>query len=67
MQREDNDFSRHLKFSDRDTGSVSNRSLLANAFEGMAQNDIERNKIQEYKGKIDLINAEEKKLQDLNK
>ena len=54
------------KFSDRDTESVSNRSLLANAFEGVAQNDIERQKIQEYRGKIDLINAEERKLADLN-
>ena len=53
-------------YQDRDTESVSNRSLLANAFEGLAQNDIERNKIQEYKGKIDLINSEERKLQELN-
>ena len=53
-------------YSERDTESVSNRSLLANAFEGMAQNDIERNKIQEYKSKIDLIEAEERKLQELN-
>ena len=53
-------------YSDRDTESISNRSLLANAFEGMAQNDIERNKIQEYKSKIDLIEAEERKLQELN-
>ena len=54
------------RYSDRDTESVSNRSLLANAFEGVAQNDIERNKIQEYKSKIDLINSEEQKLRELN-
>jgi len=66
MTRKGNEFSKFLKFSDRDTDSVSNRSLLANAFEGLAQNEIERNKIQEYKGKIDLINAEEKKLSELN-
>lgn len=53
-------------YQDRADESVSNRSLLANAFEGLAQNDIEKNKIQEYKGKIDLINAEEKKLSELN-
>ena len=53
-------------FSDRDTDSVSNRSLLANAFEGVAKNGIEKQKIQEYKGKISLIEAEERKLQDLN-
>ena len=53
-------------YSDRDTESVSNRSLLANALEGATKNDIEKQKIQEYKGKIDLINAEEQKLQKLN-
>ena len=55
-----------VKYSDRDADSVSNRSLLANAFEGVAQNDIEKQKIQEYKGKISLINAEEQKLSELN-
>ena len=58
-------YNKTLRFSDRDTESVSNRSLLANAFEGVAQNDIERNKIQEYREKIDLINAEERKLSEL--
>ena len=53
-------------YSDRDVDSVSNRSLLANAFESVAQNDIERQKIQEYKGKISLINSEERKLSELN-
>jgi hypothetical protein len=53
-------------YSDRDTDSVSNRSLLANAFEGVAQNDAEKNKIREYRGKIDLIEAEERKLGELN-
>ena len=53
-------------YSERDTESVSNRSLLANAFEGVAQNDIERNKIQEYKNKISLIESEERILTDLN-
>ena len=53
-------------YQDRPDDSVSNRSLLANAFEGVAQNDIERQKVQEYKGKISLINSEERKLQKLN-
>ena len=56
-----------IRYSDRDTESVSNRSLLANALESVAKNDIERKKIQEYKEKIGLINAEEKKLRELNK
>ena len=53
-------------FQDRTEDSVSNRSLLANAFEGVAQNEIEKNKIQEYKEKISLINSEEQKLSELN-
>ena len=56
-----------IKRSDRDTESVSNRSLLANAMEALAQNEIERNKIREYRGKIDRINAEEQKLQKMNR
>ena len=55
-----------VKYSDRDTDSVSNRSLLANALESVAKNDIERKRLQEYKEKIGLINAEEKKLRELN-
>ena len=54
------------KNSDRDPDSVSNRSLLANALESAAQNDIERNKLAQYKQKIDLINAEEARLHDIN-
>lgn len=53
-------------FSDRDIESVSNRSLLANAFEGAAQTDMEKQKIQEYRGKIDLMNGQEQKLRKLN-
>ena len=45
---------------------TSPRALLANAFEGLAQNDSERNKIQEYKEKVELINAEEQKLREIN-
>ena len=45
---------------------TSPRSLLANAFEGLAKDDIEKNKIREYKEKVELINAEEQKLRELN-
>ena len=55
-----------VKMSERDTESFSNRSLLANALESLLQNEIERNKIQEYKDKIGLIDAEERKLRELN-
>ena len=50
------------KFSERDPDSVSNRSLLANALESAAQNDIEKNKLAQYKQKIELIESEEAKL-----
>ena len=52
-------------YSERDTESVSNRSLLANALEGAAKNEIELNRLQEYKSKISLIEAEERKLGEL--
>ena len=42
------------QYCDRDADSVSNRSLLANALESVAQNDIERNKLEQYKQKIEL-------------
>ena len=55
-----------VNFSTRsNTDSVSNRSLLANALETTAQNDIERARITEYKAKIDKMNAEEEKLHEL--
>ncbi|MBQ2396426.1 MAG: hypothetical protein II304_05215 [Bacteroidales bacterium] len=54
-------------YSERDPNATSNRSLLANALENAATNDIEKNKLQQYKEKIDFINAEERKLADLNR
>jgi hypothetical protein len=52
-------------YSERDDSSVSTRSLLANALEGAAQNDIEKNKLAQYKEKIALIESEQKKLHEL--
>ena len=37
--RPEGDFGENVLYSDRDTESFSNRSLLANAFESVAQND----------------------------
>ena len=54
-----------IKYQDRATDGLSNRSLLANALESAAQNDVERTKLQQYKEKIDLINSEQAKLQEL--
>lgn len=64
-RRPEGDFGDDMLFQDRDTDSISNRSLLANALESAAQNDIERNRLEEYRGKIDLLNSEEQKLQGL--
>ena len=55
-------YSDKVLFSDRDTDSVSDRSLLANALESVAQNDIEKTKLAQYKEKIALIESEQKKL-----
>ena len=51
-------------YSTRNTDS--NRSLLANALETTVQNDIEANKLKEYKEKIALIDAEHQKLAEIN-
>ena len=55
----------HTSYSDRDSDSISTRSLLANALEGAAQNDIERQKLAQYKSKISLIEAEQAKLSEI--
>ena len=51
--------------SDRDTDAVSNRTLLANALETVAQNDIEKTKLTQYKEKIALIESEQAKLNNI--
>ena len=52
-------------YSDRQTDSLSNRALLAGALETTVQDDIERSKLELYKQKIGLLNAEEQKLREL--
>ena len=44
---------------------TSPRALLANAFEGIVTDDIEKRKLQEYKGKVEMLNAEEQKLREI--
>ena len=48
------------------SGGTSNRSLLANAFEGITMNSEEYKMIQQYKGHIEELNKLEAKLSDLN-
>ena len=54
-----------IRYQMRETESMSNRSLLANAFNSVIQDDIERNKLEEYKSQIEALDAEERKLRDL--
>ena len=52
-------------FQYKDMDSIDNRTLLARSLEGAAKNDVEKTKLKEYQKKIELINAEEKKLREL--
>ena len=54
------------RYSTQETDNISNRDLLANAFEGLVQNSEEYKLIQEYKGRIRLLNEYEEKLSELN-
>ena len=54
-----------VRFSDRDPDAVSNRTLLANALESVAKNDIEKTKLAQYKSKIELIEKEYAKLNEI--
>lgn len=46
---------------------LSNREILANALESIAQNEIEQNKLKEYKDNISKMNTESAKLAELKK
>ena len=56
----------HTMFSERTEDSVSNRSLLANAFETVTKDQVEYQAVQEYKSIVPLLDKEEQKLQRLN-
>lgn len=52
-------------YSERDPDAISSREVLANALEGAVQNDIEAERLAEYKSKIEKFDAEEQKLRQL--
>ena len=54
-----------IRYSDRDPDSVSNRSLLANALESVAQEGDERNTLRNYKTNLRMLEAEQAKLADV--
>lgn len=51
-----------MLYSDRNKTSVSNRTLLANALESVAQNDVERSWLAKYKSQIESLNADQNEL-----
>ena len=54
------------RYSTQETDNISNRDMLANAFETLAQNSEEYKMIQDYKNHIRLLNEYEEKLSKLN-
>ena len=54
-----------MRYSEHET-DYSNRSLLANAFEGITKDSIEYTMIQDYKGHINVLNMLDKRLSVLN-
>ena len=54
-------------YSTQETDNISNRDLLANAFEGIVNGSDEYRLIQQYKGRIKILNEYEEKLSKLNK
>ena len=54
-----------IRYHERDVDAISTRSLLANALEAAAQNDIEKAKLNEYKAKIEEMDKQSEKLTEL--
>ena len=55
------------RYSTQETDNISNRDLLSNAFEGIVQNSIEYEMLQDYKDRIKELNKLESKLSDINR
>ena len=55
------------RYSTQETDNVSNRDLLANAFEGITNGSEEYKLIQKYKGYIAELNSLENKLSEFNR
>lgn len=55
-----------IYYSGHETDDISNRDLLANAFEGITKSSLEYEMIQQYKGRIRILNEYEEKLSKLN-
>ena len=64
--RPEGDLGKDALYSGHETDNVSNRDLLANAFEGITKSSPEYEMIQEYKGRIRIINEYEDDLAKIN-
>ena len=64
--RPEGDLGEDVLYSTQQTDNITNRHLLANAFEGIVQNSDEYKMIQQYKDHIAELNSLEAKLSDFN-
>lgn len=55
-----------VKFQLRDPYQISNREILANALEGAAQNETERDWLKRYKKKARALGEKQMRLEDIN-
>jgi hypothetical protein len=55
----------NIRFSERDSDTVSNRTLLAEALEGITLNDIEKKKLADYKANAEKLDAAEARLKEV--
>ena len=53
--------------SERDPNALSNRQILARAYEGVAKTDYERKSLERYKGIIAQLDSDTEKLRDLRR
>ena len=53
-------------YSTQETDNISNRDLLANAFESISKSSIEYEMIQDYKGMVSTLNKLDNELADIN-
>ena len=54
------------RYSTQETDNISNRDLLANAFESISRSSIEYEMIQDYKGMVSTLNKLDNELADIN-
>ena len=60
-----NPVSTDLRYSERDPDSMDTRTVLSNALLDAAQNDVERKYIEDYQSKIQAMNEEQNRLNEI--